>query len=57
MIVKYPKHCKNATAHLKTLHTRKDCFFGGYEIIRICPYCGSEIECEFISEEEAKNEM
>ena len=57
MIVKYPKHCKKYNSSFEDFAYKKRLFFGGYEIIRICPYCGSEIECEFISEEEVKNEM
>ena len=57
MIVEYPKYCKKCNSSFEDFAYKKRLFFGGYAIIRICPHCGSEIECEFISEGEVKNEI
>ena len=58
MIVQYPLFCKKCERAFDDFKYKREWYVGGCcQIIRLCPHCGSEIECEFISEEEVKNEM
>ena len=55
MIVEYPLFCKKCERAFDDFKYKREWYVGGCcQIIRLCPHCGSEIECEFISEEEAK---